>query len=178
MAEAVDDIAVMAPRVPVLSTLTGEPLGTADEVRGNLSAALTSCVDWIAVTAAVRALTPDLLLECGPTTVLRDLTRSLWPGVRAHAVTDPAAAALLGDRSEEDGPRERTLRAMRLVVGTPRLDQAPLERRRTKDLYGRLRELLDAGSADTAQVDRLLHEALRSKGLDEGDIVRITGGAR
>ncbi|MFH8350195.1 ACP S-malonyltransferase [Streptomyces sp. NPDC018045] len=184
MVQAAADTPVTAPLVPVLSTLTGERLDTADQVRGNLSATLTSCVDWVAVTSGVRAVHPDLVLECGPKTVLRDLTRSMWPGVQAYAVTDPDGVALLAGKPGCASVRDYTLRAMRLVIGTPCLDQSPEQRRRTKAAYTQLRDLLDSldddpsgTGAGTDRVDRLLREALLAKGLGESEVARVTGGA-
>ncbi|MCQ9178697.1 ACP S-malonyltransferase [Streptomyces sp. IBSBF 2953] len=186
MREAAIGLEVTTPQVPVLSTLTGEQLGTPDLIRRNLSAALTDCVDWVTVMDRIRDHRPDAILECGPKTVLRDLARALWPGVRAHALTAPQRMVLTARPGDDRPLRDGVLRALRLVAGTPRLDQSQGSRQQTQRAYQQLRDALDsldtkasgidADAADIERVTALLHEALAGKGFDETQIATIVGG--
>jgi len=94
-AAAVERSGVQAPRVAVISSLTGMPFVDADEVRQTLTAALTRCVDWPRSVRGVLASGAEALVEAGPKCVLRDLVLADQPATRALSFGAPGGLAQL-----------------------------------------------------------------------------------
>lgn len=173
------DLKVHAPSVPVLSTLTGEALVDAEDVRANLSRAMTRSVDWVAVVAALRRSGVEQVIECGPRTVLRDLVRAMAPDVAAASVVDADGLALLGISVEETDTRAFAQRALRLVVGTPRRSHDMLAMAATVEAFARLQQVVDSPeSSGPDDVRRLLDEALAAKGFDLNTRTRLVAERR
>jgi malonyl CoA-acyl carrier protein transacylase len=78
--EALDAIAVEAPRVPVFSSITARPF---EEVRRELAAALVRPVRWRDTLAALRDRGAERFVEVGPGKVLKGLVRRTLPDVEA-----------------------------------------------------------------------------------------------
>lgn len=176
LAEYVSGLTVRTPQIPVLSTLTGTELDGPDAVRANLSGAMTRCVDWVAVTEALRERGVERVVECGPRTVLRDLVAAMLPDVPASSVADTEGLALLGIGHEGTDVRAMAERGLRLLIGTPRLMHEPAEMATTERLYARLQEVVDRPEeVEPEQVGQLVDAALLAKGLDENTRARLTG---
>jgi [acyl-carrier-protein] S-malonyltransferase len=74
------EIVVRAPRAPVISGVTGEPM---DDVRARLAEALVRPVRWTNVLATLRRLGAERFVEVGPGKVLIGLVRRTLPDVEA-----------------------------------------------------------------------------------------------
>lgn len=73
----VDETPVHPPRVPVIANVTAEPLGTAEEIRQELKAQLTSAVAW---TKSINYLVQrgvNTFVEVGPGDVLLGLVKRI-----------------------------------------------------------------------------------------------------
>jgi [acyl-carrier-protein] S-malonyltransferase len=100
LARALESVRVEAPRFPVWSNVTGEPVADAAEVRRNLVAQVTSPVLFL---ACVRAAVRDGVtraVEAPPGTVLSGLVRRIEPGleVESAAKADALPAIAAGGR--------------------------------------------------------------------------------
>lgn len=79
LAQALASIELQAPRIPVLSNVTGHEHGSVEEIRASLVRQVTAPVRWSACVARARQLGCDGLLEFGPGEVLSALARKLKP---------------------------------------------------------------------------------------------------
>ncbi|MBI2861951.1 MAG: ACP S-malonyltransferase [Chloroflexi bacterium] len=86
-----DDLPIVAPRVPVYGNVTGRPLHTPEEVREELKAQLCAPVRWAQSVQAMQADGVELFAEVGPGEVLTGLIRRCQ-GTCAPAVGGEAAA--------------------------------------------------------------------------------------
>jgi [acyl-carrier-protein] S-malonyltransferase len=88
---AIETTPFSAPQVPILANVTASPLRTADEIRAELSAQLTSRVRW---TETIQALARDgirTVIEIGTGSVLSGLIRRIEPAIHAVAIDSPAS---------------------------------------------------------------------------------------
>jgi [acyl-carrier-protein] S-malonyltransferase len=88
---AIETTPFSAPQVPILANVTASPLRTADEIRAELSAQLTSRVRW---TETIHALARDgirTVIEIGTGSVLSGLIRRIEPAIHAVAIDSPAS---------------------------------------------------------------------------------------
>jgi len=90
LGEALDAIAVVDARFPVVANATARPVTAAAEIRATLKDQLLKPVRW---EESMRFLVESGVaeaVELGPGTVLRGLMRAIAPQVRVHSVGDPA----------------------------------------------------------------------------------------
>ncbi len=77
--EALASVEVQPPRIPVVGNVTAGPLRTADEVRQELLAQLTSPVRWTQTVQYLAAQGVLAFVEVGPGNVLAGLVRRIAP---------------------------------------------------------------------------------------------------
>ena len=80
--EALDRAEIFDPRTPVVGNTAAQVIGTADGVREELEAQLTSSVQWTKTVQAMVADGVDTFVEIGAGTVLKGLIARIDPGVR------------------------------------------------------------------------------------------------
>jgi [acyl-carrier-protein] S-malonyltransferase len=97
MAAAAEDFAARvaatpfaAPAVPVIGNVQAVPLTTADQIRAELVAQLTSPVRWTASVAAMIAAGATRFVEIGPGNVLTGLVKRIDAGVETANVSEPS----------------------------------------------------------------------------------------
>lgn len=71
----IDRIEFRDPRSPVVSSLTGRALTTADEVRQELSDQMTGAINWMRAFLAMRSAGASAFFEVGPGHVLGNISR-------------------------------------------------------------------------------------------------------
>jgi [acyl-carrier-protein] S-malonyltransferase len=101
LAEALERVAVAAPRVPVVRNVDAEPTTTADAVRAHLVRQVTAPVRWSDCVRRMAAAGASTFLEVGPGRVLTGLLKRIDGTLTGLAVEDPAgvdraAAAVKG----------------------------------------------------------------------------------
>ena len=185
-AEAVARAEIQAPRLPVVSSLTGRAFLDAREVRDTLAEALTQCIDWPRSVRGLHALGAVSLIEAGPKTVLRDLVMVDQPAVRAYSLASPGGLReLMSQLEPETGGAHRepseenhlsVLQALlRLLVGTPSRTALPTDdfRDRVRQPYLSLRAAADqvrsGVTAPRSQIEAMATatvSALSAKGFD------------
>lgn len=87
--EALEAIAVRAPRVPVYSSVTTRPF---EDIREDLAAALVRPVRWRETLRALRERGTDRFVEVGPGKVLKGLVRRTLPDAEASVLVKPEMA--------------------------------------------------------------------------------------
>jgi [acyl-carrier-protein] S-malonyltransferase len=92
LAAAVAEAAIADVRTPVISNVTAEPLVTADAIRRELIAQVTSPVRWIASVRQMADAGVDTFVEVGPGGVLTGLIKRIAPDVQLVNVKDLASA--------------------------------------------------------------------------------------
>jgi [acyl-carrier-protein] S-malonyltransferase len=90
-AAAVNSTPIRAPKIPVISNVTAQPLATADEIRHELVAQLTASVQWIKTVEYIAAQGVTKFIEVGPKDVLAGLIRRINKDVHAVSVGDVAS---------------------------------------------------------------------------------------
>jgi len=88
LAEVLADVAIGAPRIPVIANVTAEPYPGADAVRDLLVRQVTSPVRWQDSVAALERAGCTLALEVGPGSVLSGLVRRITSGIRCLPAID------------------------------------------------------------------------------------------
>jgi [acyl-carrier-protein] S-malonyltransferase len=73
----IDRIEFRDPRAPVVSSLTGRVLTTADEVRQELSDQMTGAINWMRAFLAMRSAGASTFFEVGPGHVLANIAKRL-----------------------------------------------------------------------------------------------------
>lgn len=76
-AKAVDETPIKAPNMPVIGNVNGMPLATADEIRAELKAQLTSPVSWTDSMNYLLQQGVDTVVEVGPGDVLLGLMKRI-----------------------------------------------------------------------------------------------------
>lgn len=89
-AAAVNSTPIRAPKIPVISNVTAQPLVTPDEIRRELVAQLTSSVQWVKSVEYIAAHGVTKFIEVGPKDVLAGLIRRINKDLRAVSVGDVA----------------------------------------------------------------------------------------
>jgi acyl transferase domain-containing protein len=103
-ADAVRAASVLAPRIPVFATATGEPYpGTADETAEQLAEQLTRPVQWTAQVEALYAAGARVFVEVGPGRVLTGLVRRILADRPHIAVALDAGPGRCSERQFRDG---------------------------------------------------------------------------
>lgn len=88
LARALQQVLLAAPRMPLVSNVTGASVATADEIRDLLGRQLTSPVMWRQSVGFMVSQGVDGLLEVGPGNVLCGLAKRIVPQVRCSSCTD------------------------------------------------------------------------------------------
>jgi [acyl-carrier-protein] S-malonyltransferase len=90
LAEALEGVAVAAPRVPVVRNVDAAPTTTADAVRSHLVRQVTAPVRWSDCVRRMAAAGASTFLEVGPGRVLTGLLKRIDGTLSGLAVEDPA----------------------------------------------------------------------------------------
>ncbi|MPZ43568.1 MAG: ACP S-malonyltransferase [Betaproteobacteria bacterium] len=93
LAQALADIELTAPAVPVVNNVDAAQVATPDEIRSALARQACRPVRWVESVRRIADSNVDCIIECGPGRVLAGLTRRIAPRVESLALTDEAAAA-------------------------------------------------------------------------------------
>ncbi len=94
-AGAIARTSIRAPKIPVISNVTAQPLNTADDIRAELVAQLTSSVQWIKSIEYISTQEITQFIELGPKDVLAGLIRRINRNATAISVGDvPSLQAL------------------------------------------------------------------------------------
>lgn len=94
LAEALANLQIRSPLIPVLSNVTGKAHGSPEDIRAALVKQVTAPVRWhTCVTEARDVHACEHLLEVGPGEVLSGLARRLKPPLLATYVTRTPACA-------------------------------------------------------------------------------------
>jgi len=90
-ADAVNRTPIRAPKLPVISNVTAQPLTTAEEIRHELVTQLTSSVQWIKTIEYLIAQGVTQFIEIGPKDVLAGLIRRINKDVHTVSMGDIAS---------------------------------------------------------------------------------------
>lgn len=101
-AHAVAATPLRAPRVPVISNVTAQPLTTVEDIRRELVAQLTASVQWIKTIEYIAAQGVTQFIEIGPKDVLAGLIRRIIKDTHAISIGD--VASVKGFASSGDAP--------------------------------------------------------------------------
>ncbi|MEV6960369.1 ACP S-malonyltransferase [Streptomyces sp. NPDC051207] len=101
------EVDLRAPRVPVVSGVTADLLGSAVDIRDCLRRQLTGRVRWTGAVRALAAAGAEAFVEVGPGHVLSGLCRRIAPEVPGHRTDDARrlarTVALTGHRTARPG---------------------------------------------------------------------------
>jgi [acyl-carrier-protein] S-malonyltransferase len=97
-ANAVANTPMRAPKIPVISNVTAQPLSTVEEIRRELVAQLTSAVQWTKTIEYIAAQGVTTFIELGPKDVLAGLIRRINRDVHAVSVGDVASVKGFGEK--------------------------------------------------------------------------------
>jgi [acyl-carrier-protein] S-malonyltransferase len=75
LGEKIDEIEFRDPKFPIVSSLTGRALTTADEVRQELSDQMTGAINWMRAFLEMRKAGAQAFLEVGPGHVLGNISK-------------------------------------------------------------------------------------------------------
>jgi [acyl-carrier-protein] S-malonyltransferase len=93
--QVVESVPVQPPAVPVVVNVTARPLGTADEVRHEMVAQLTSALRWSGSIEYMIAEGVQAFVELGPKEVLTGLVGRIDKSVTAAACGTVAGVQVL-----------------------------------------------------------------------------------
>jgi [acyl-carrier-protein] S-malonyltransferase len=82
MQQALADVAIADPAVPLVANVNATPLHSADDVRAELVDQITSPVRWVASVRTMMAQGVDTFVEIGPGAVLSGLIKRIAPDSR------------------------------------------------------------------------------------------------
>ncbi len=103
LAAAVAEVqAIVAPRCPVISNVSAEPLIDSPSIRAELVAQVTAPVRWIASVERLAASGVARCVEIGPGTVLTGLIKRIAPGLELINVNSLAAIDAWLERERQD----------------------------------------------------------------------------
>jgi len=97
-ANAVANTPMRAPKIPVISNVTAQPLSTVEEIRRELVAQLTSAVQWTKTIEYIAAQGVTTFIELGPKDVLAGLIRRIIKDVHAVSVGDVEGVKGFGEK--------------------------------------------------------------------------------
>ncbi len=89
LAEALADVAIAAPEIPVIHNVDAQPASDPDAIRDRLVRQLHSPVLWVDSVRAMAGQGVTALLECGPGKVLTGLNKRIVPDLNTDALEDP-----------------------------------------------------------------------------------------
>jgi [acyl-carrier-protein] S-malonyltransferase len=90
LAEAIADMAIGAPLIPVVHNVHAQTESDAENIRGLLVKQIYSPVQWTACAQAMLALGVTRVVECGPGKVLSGLARRIDKSLQTLSLEDPA----------------------------------------------------------------------------------------
>jgi [acyl-carrier-protein] S-malonyltransferase len=90
MAEALSEVFIAPPRVPLVANVLAEPITEPDEIRLRLVEQVTGMVRWRESVAYLAGEGVDLFVEIGAGKVLSGLAKRIAPEARTLAVGTPA----------------------------------------------------------------------------------------
>jgi [acyl-carrier-protein] S-malonyltransferase len=77
LAKFIETIPLIAPRIPVLSNVTGVPHANVEAIRTNMIAQITGSVRWVESMQWLSAQGVTEVVECGPGKVLAGLMKRI-----------------------------------------------------------------------------------------------------
>jgi [acyl-carrier-protein] S-malonyltransferase len=86
--EKIDDTEFRDPKFPIVSSLTGKALTTAEEVRQELSDQMTGAINWMRAFLEMRKAGAQAFLEVGPGNVLSNISKRLDRDARMIDIFD------------------------------------------------------------------------------------------
>ncbi|MGH2348383.1 MAG: ACP S-malonyltransferase [bacterium] len=89
LADALAEVAITAPAVPVVSNVTAQPVAAPDEIRRLLVAQVASPVRWDESVRTMTGAGAGVFVEIGPGTSLSGMVRKTVDGVRTLHIEDP-----------------------------------------------------------------------------------------
>jgi len=90
MAEALDDIDVMPPRVPVVANVTAQAVSDPETIKKLLVEQVTARVRWRECVLAMRDAGVDTMVEMGTGKVLTGMTKRIDGDITGSAIQAPA----------------------------------------------------------------------------------------
>jgi [acyl-carrier-protein] S-malonyltransferase len=134
-AEAIKQAGPQDCRIPIISCISGRVYSRATELPEMLSRQLTGCVNWPLTVSHILKQGVDTLIELGPKTILRDLTRLEFPNICAisfgslenkNSLQRLLDAESRREQAARQGLRTRQtegflLACLRIAIGTPTL---------------------------------------------------------
>jgi [acyl-carrier-protein] S-malonyltransferase len=93
MEEALRNVRVVAPKIPVVANVTARPVSNPDEIRRSLVAQVTGTVRWRESVAFMASAGVDRFLELGAGRVLTGLLKRIAEGAVGIAIGTPADIA-------------------------------------------------------------------------------------
>ena len=91
LAAALDKVAIVPPRVPIISNVTGYPHGSSDDIRQTLVRQVTSPVRWEASIRYLLGQGFTRFIELGPGTALSGFMKRIDKNAQVMNVSDPAS---------------------------------------------------------------------------------------
>ncbi len=95
-AQAVADVPIRVPQIPVISNVTALPLGSAEDIRRELVVQLTSSVQWVKSVEFIIEQGVTKFVEVGPKDVLAGLVRRINKDAHAVSIGDVAGLKAFG----------------------------------------------------------------------------------
>jgi len=89
LAEALQDLAMEIPRIPVVANVTARPIESAEPIKDLLVRQLIEPVRWSESVARMAEMGADHFVEVGPGKVLQGLIRRILPGTGVSGVSGP-----------------------------------------------------------------------------------------
>jgi [acyl-carrier-protein] S-malonyltransferase len=96
-ANAVAGTPMRAPKIPVISNVSAQPLTAVEQIRHELVTQLTSSVQWIKTIDYITAQGVTKFIEMGPKDVLAGLIRRINKDVHAVSIGDVASVKGVGE---------------------------------------------------------------------------------
>ena len=100
LAEALQEVAMKAPRIPTVANVTAQPIGAAEEIADLLVRQLVEPVRWAESVVRMADMGAEHFVEVGPGKVLQGLIRRILPGTGVSGVSDPESLEAFFDQRE------------------------------------------------------------------------------
>lgn len=85
------DIEIAAPRIPVVSNVTGQPFESVEEIRERMVQQVTQSVRWVDSICGMRTAGVTNYVECGPGRVLSGLVKRIDKAATIYNIQDRAS---------------------------------------------------------------------------------------
>ncbi len=93
------DIEIAAPRVPVISNVTGQPFTSVEEIREKMVQQVTQSVRWVDSIRWMRTAGIDHFIECGPGKVLAGLVKRIDKAATIHNIQDRSSLEAIPEQT-------------------------------------------------------------------------------